>query len=45
MYGQYLGQYVWPNFFIGSTHDDSEIDFLKNWILMIRIGLDGSNGN
>ena len=26
-----LGQYVWPNFFVGSTHEE-EIEFLKNWI-------------
>jgi len=26
-----LGQYVWPNYFIGSTHSE-EIDFIKNWI-------------
>jgi len=27
-----LGQYVWPNNFIGSTHQ-SEIDYLKNWTI------------
>jgi hypothetical protein len=27
-----IGQYVWPNYFVGSTYED-EIDFLKNWIL------------
>jgi len=26
-----LGQYVWPNYFIGETYDE-EIDYLKNWI-------------
>ena len=26
-----LGQYVWPNYFVGSTHIE-EIDFMKNWI-------------
>lgn len=26
-----LGQYVWPNSFIGNTHDE-EIIFLKNWL-------------
>jgi hypothetical protein len=26
-----LGQYVWPNSFIGDTHAE-EIDFLKNWL-------------
>jgi hypothetical protein len=27
-----LGHYVWPNYFIGATYD-SEVSFLKNWIL------------
>lgn len=26
-----LGEYVWPNYFIGETYEE-EIDFLKNWI-------------
>jgi len=26
-----LGQYVWPNAFVGLTHK-SEVNFLKNWI-------------
>jgi hypothetical protein len=26
-----LGQYVWPNSFIGDTHEE-EISFLKNWL-------------
>ena len=26
-----LGQYVWPNYFVGSSHQE-EIDFMKNWI-------------
>jgi hypothetical protein len=26
-----LGQYVWPNSFIGTTHEE-EISFLKNWL-------------
>jgi hypothetical protein len=26
-----LGQYVWPNSFIGNTHEE-EIGFLKNWL-------------
>jgi len=26
-----LGQYIWPNSFIGNTHDE-EINFLKNWL-------------
>jgi hypothetical protein len=26
-----LGQYVWPNSFIGNTHEE-EISFLKNWL-------------
>ena len=28
---QVLGNYVWPNFFIGNTYAE-EIDFLKTWI-------------
>ena len=27
-----LGEYVWPNVFIGATYDE-EVDFLRNWIL------------
>jgi len=26
-----LGQYIWPNSFIGNTHEE-EISFLKNWL-------------
>ena len=26
-----LGNYVWPNYFVGNTHAE-EIDFLKNWM-------------
>jgi hypothetical protein len=26
-----IGQYVWPNYFIGESYDD-EIDYLKGWI-------------
>ena len=26
-----LGQYIWPNFFVGTTHEE-EIEFLKSWI-------------
>lgn len=28
---QVLGQYVWPNYFVGNTYQQ-EIDFMKNWI-------------
>ena len=28
---QVLGNYVWPNFFVGNTHAE-EINFLKNWM-------------
>lgn len=27
-----LGKYVWPNYFIGNTHDE-ELDYLKDWIV------------
>jgi hypothetical protein len=27
-----IGQYVWPNYFVGATYEE-EIDFLKNWII------------
>ncbi|MFC2125429.1 CotH kinase family protein [Bacteroidota bacterium] len=27
-----LGAYVWPNYFVGNTHQE-EIDFLKTWLL------------
>lgn len=27
-----LGQYVWPNYFVGPTYE-SEVNFLKNWLL------------
>ena len=27
-----LGQYIWPNFFVGSTHEE-EIEFLKNLLM------------
>ncbi len=26
-----LGQYVWPNFYVGKTYSD-EVNYLKNWI-------------
>lgn len=29
---QVLGNYVWPNYFVGNTHAE-EIDFLKDWIV------------
>ncbi len=28
---QVLGQYVWPNYFVGQTYQD-ELNFMKNWI-------------
>ena len=28
---QVLGQYVWPNYFVGNTYQQ-EIDFMKSWI-------------
>ena len=27
-----LGQYVWPNVFIGNTYDE-EVEFLRNWVM------------
>ena len=39
-----LGQYVWPNYFIGATHD-SEIDFLKGWISQRLNWMDGQINN
>jgi hypothetical protein len=39
-----LGQYVWPNYFVGATHD-SEIDFLKGWISQRLNWIDGQINN
>lgn len=39
-----LGQYVWPNYFVGATHD-SEIDFLKGWISQRLNWMDGQINN
>ena len=39
-----LGQYIWPNYFIGATHD-SEIDFLKGWISQRLNWMDGQINN
>ena len=39
-----LGQYVWPNYFVGSTHE-SEINFLKNWIAQRLNWMDGQINN
>ena len=39
-----LGQYVWPNYFVGSTHE-SEINFLKNWIDQRLNWMDGQINN
>jgi hypothetical protein len=38
---QVLGTYVWPNNFIGASHDD-EIEYLNNWINARLSWLDGS---
>ena len=47
-----LGTYVWPNYYIGYTHD-SEVNYLKNWIrnrldwmdsqLLLKTGSDKTN--
>ncbi len=34
-----LGQYVWPNYFVGKTYAE-EIDYLKNWIDLRLLWLD-----
>ena len=39
-----LGQYVWPNYFVGTTHE-SEIDYLKNWINLRLNWMDGQINN
>jgi hypothetical protein len=39
-----LGQYVWPNYFIGSSHNQ-EIDFLKGWISQRLNWMDGQINN
>ena len=39
-----LGQYVWPNYFIGSSHNQ-EIDFLKGWISHRLNWMDGQINN
>ena len=39
-----LGQYVWPNYFIGPTHD-SEIVFLKEWLSQRLNWMDGQINN
>jgi len=39
-----LGQYVWPNYFVGATHE-SEIDFLKGWINQRLNWMDGQINN
>lgn len=35
-----LNQYVWPNYFVGATHDE-EVAFLKDWIMRRLDYLDG----
>ena len=39
-----LGQYVWPNYFVGPTHE-SEIDYLKYWISLRLNWMDGQINN
>jgi hypothetical protein len=39
-----LGQYVWPNYFVGATHE-SEIDYLKYWISLRLNWMDGQINN
>ena len=39
-----LGQYVWPNYHVGDSHD-SEIDFLKGWISQRLNWMDGQINN
>jgi len=39
-----LGQYVWPNYFVGATHE-SEINFLKDWINLRLNWMDGQINN
>ena len=39
-----LGQYVWPNYFVGATHE-SEINFLKDWINQRLNWMDGQINN
>ena len=39
-----LGQYVWPNYFVGATHE-SEINYLKGWINQRLNWMDGQINN
>ncbi len=34
-----LGQYIWPNYYVGQTYED-EINYLKNWLLNRIIWMD-----
>ena len=36
-----LGEYVWPNYFIGNTYEE-EIDYLKNWTTERLIWMDAN---
>jgi hypothetical protein len=36
-----LGQYIWPNYYVASTHYD-ELNWMKNWIWNRAAWLDGS---
>ena len=36
-----LGQYVWPNVFIGDTYDE-EVEFLRNWVMARLAWLDAN---
>lgn len=43
-----IGNYVWPNYFIGASYEE-EIDYLKNWIKLRMVWIDdnlpGVSGN
>lgn len=34
-----IGQYVWPNYYVGQTYED-EINYLKNWLLSRILWID-----
>jgi len=39
-----LGEWVWPNFFVGQTYNE-EVDYLKDWVLNRTAWLDEQIGN
>jgi hypothetical protein len=39
-----LGEWVWPNFFVGQTYNE-EVDYLKDWLLNRTAWLDQQIGN